>query len=354
MATETTYTKTGVDDAIAAEISAITPSSIGAEVAGAGATAEAFSIQRSNHTGTQTADTITDGTTNKAYTATEKTKLAAITGTNTGDQTTITGNAGTATKLATARNIDGQPFDGTVDVTTPNVKLSVTTTKGDLLIATGSGAVARHGVPADGKILIADSSQTDGWNSANRFVPQEFTFNSGDCFILAGQSSATTTVLTQNREIAIPFYVPTQITIAKLYCSVTTVGTSGAVVRLGIRAHDPATGLPKNAAPLVDAGTIDGTSATLQSITLGTPLTLAPGWYWYTITGQSGGTQATVQSASVTAIWCPIPIKSTTASSLTSNTVCGYYQSGVSAGLPSSWSTGGLTGTAPRMIAQIS
>ena len=33
---------------------------------------------RANHTGTQTADTITDGTTNKAYTATEKTKLAGI------------------------------------------------------------------------------------------------------------------------------------------------------------------------------------------------------------------------------------------------------------------------------------
>jgi hypothetical protein len=33
---------------------------------------------RANHTGTQSADTITDGTTNKAYTATEKTKLAGI------------------------------------------------------------------------------------------------------------------------------------------------------------------------------------------------------------------------------------------------------------------------------------
>ena len=33
---------------------------------------------RANHTGTQSADTITDGTTNKAYTATEKTKLSGI------------------------------------------------------------------------------------------------------------------------------------------------------------------------------------------------------------------------------------------------------------------------------------
>ena len=51
------------------------------------------------------------------YTTAEKTKLSAITGTNTGDQTTITGNAGTATKLATARNINGVAFDGSADIT---------------------------------------------------------------------------------------------------------------------------------------------------------------------------------------------------------------------------------------------
>lgn len=33
---------------------------------------------RGTHTGTQTADTVTDGTTNKAYSATEKTELAGI------------------------------------------------------------------------------------------------------------------------------------------------------------------------------------------------------------------------------------------------------------------------------------
>lgn len=46
-----------------------------------GATAnssDATLLARANHTGTQSADTITDGTTNKAYTAAEKTKLAGI------------------------------------------------------------------------------------------------------------------------------------------------------------------------------------------------------------------------------------------------------------------------------------
>lgn len=38
-------------------------------------------------------------------------------GTNTGDQTSVSGNAGTATALETARNINGVAFDGTADIT---------------------------------------------------------------------------------------------------------------------------------------------------------------------------------------------------------------------------------------------
>lgn len=48
------------------------------DASGAASTAQAAAIQRANHTGTQSADTITDGSTNKAYTATEKTKLTNI------------------------------------------------------------------------------------------------------------------------------------------------------------------------------------------------------------------------------------------------------------------------------------
>jgi hypothetical protein len=40
-----------------------------------------------------------------------------LSGTNTGDQINITGNAGTATKLAIARTINGVPFDGTANIT---------------------------------------------------------------------------------------------------------------------------------------------------------------------------------------------------------------------------------------------
>lgn len=48
--------------------------------------------------------------------STDKIKLDAISGTNTGDQTTITGNAGSATRLQTPRTINGVSFDGTADI----------------------------------------------------------------------------------------------------------------------------------------------------------------------------------------------------------------------------------------------
>jgi hypothetical protein len=53
------------------------------------------------------------------YTTAEKTKLAAITGTNTGDQVNITGNAGTATKLQNSVTINGIAFDGSANSTVP-------------------------------------------------------------------------------------------------------------------------------------------------------------------------------------------------------------------------------------------
>ncbi len=49
------------------------------------------------------------------FTTAEKNKLAAIMGT--GVQTTITGNAGTATTLASPKNINGVAFDGSADIT---------------------------------------------------------------------------------------------------------------------------------------------------------------------------------------------------------------------------------------------
>ena len=76
---------TGLDAALA-----------GKETAGAAATAQAYAVQRANHTGTQSADSLTDGTTNKAYTGTEQSKLAGIATGATANQSDATTNAAIA------------------------------------------------------------------------------------------------------------------------------------------------------------------------------------------------------------------------------------------------------------------
>jgi hypothetical protein len=58
--------------------------------------------------------TIAGGATSKTLTVSN---TATVSGTNTGDQTSVSGNAGTATALATARAIYGNNFDGTAGLT---------------------------------------------------------------------------------------------------------------------------------------------------------------------------------------------------------------------------------------------
>lgn len=66
------------------------------------------------------------------------------TGTNTGDQTTVTGNAGSATVLQTARNIDGVAFNGSADIT---------------VIAPATVAATGKTTPVDADVMpLADSA----------------------------------------------------------------------------------------------------------------------------------------------------------------------------------------------------
>lgn len=86
-----------------------------------------------------------------AMSAADKSKLDAITGTNTGDQTSVSGNAGTATKLLNARTIaisgtiatgTATSFDGTANISIPITSLNVgNATAGTLAVARGGTGV---------------------------------------------------------------------------------------------------------------------------------------------------------------------------------------------------------------------
>lgn len=90
-----------------------------------------------------------------------------------------------------------------------------------------------------------------------------------------------------------PWIVPATVSIAKMGCEVTSAGGSGSVVRIGVWS-DTGAGYPN--ALLLDAGTIDGTSVTVQDITLGSALILGPGLYWVSTACQVG-TTATLRTS---------------------------------------------------------
>jgi chitinase len=108
-----------------------------------GATAnssDAVLLARANHTGTQSADTLTDGTTNKAFLATERTKLAGV-------ATGATANSADATLLARANHTGTQSADTLTDGTTNKAFLATERTK---LAGVATGATANS---ADATLL---------------------------------------------------------------------------------------------------------------------------------------------------------------------------------------------------------
>lgn len=161
--------------------------------------------------------TVAGGTTSKTLTVPLD---ASVSGTNTGDQTSVSGNAGTATALQTARNINGVAFDGTANIT-------VTAAAGTL-----SGATLAAGVTA--------SSLTSFGNSPTLVTAA------------LGSSTATTQSPTDNStKVATTAYVD---------AAVTTEGIAKAACDYGTTAALPA---------VTYANGVSGVGATLTGVALG-------------------------------------------------------------------------------------
>lgn len=88
----------------------------------------------------------------------------------------ITGNAGTATKLATARSINGQSFDGSSDVTIPNATTSVSG------VMSGADKTKLDGIATNANNYVHPT--TDG----SLHVPATSTTNNGKV-LMAGSTA---------------------------------------------------------------------------------------------------------------------------------------------------------------------
>lgn len=101
-------------------------------------------------------------------------------------------------------------------------------------------------------------------------------FTSGQYYWPIGTALTSTSIVLGNGIFRwTPAFIPSNITATRIFAEVTTAGTSGAVLRLGIYSR---TG-ELTGSLVVDAGTIDGTVAAVQELTINTPLTR--GWYYF-------------------------------------------------------------------------
>lgn len=164
------------------------------------------------------------------------------------------------------------------------VPKSTVTTKGDLIVASGAGAVARLGVSGtDGRVLTEDAASANGvkWAAASGGSTSGLTdlvpWISGNLYgcpygtnsgTVAGPGASGTLTM-------MPFPVGTPLTISAMGAWVGSTGTG--VVRMGLYNADATTGLPST--KLFDGGTVTAaTTAVLH--TVASSHTISTGLYW--------------------------------------------------------------------------
>lgn len=172
----------------------------------------------------------------------------------------------------------------------------------------------------------------------------------GHYFLTASPAgSSTSSTLGVGTLRLLPWIVHRAITIDRIGAEVTSAGDAGSKLRLGIYA-DNGNGYP--GALVLDAGTIDGDSATVQSVTISQAL--SPGLYWVGGAVQVVSvTQPTVRTINTS--WIP-PVSltlGTSAPSAAANTL-GFSQGSVTGALPSAFTTSvSASGAIPRVHVRV-
>lgn len=178
-------------------------------------------------------------------------------------------------------------------------------------------------------------------------------FTSGAYLLTSSPNAATTSAALGNQTLRLlAWFVSCPISIAKIGAAVvTTPGESGSKFRPAIY-NDNGGGYPGTVA--LDPGVIDGTSATVQSITLGSATVLQRGLYW--IGGACQLAPTTQPTMQITSGWhSPVPIQSTSAFAAGA-AVCGYSMNSIGNGALPTFTAlaGNQSSLVPRIFVQIS
>lgn len=130
-------------------------------------------------------------------------EIVAITAISGDTLTVVRGQAGTSaithTAGATVKHVftgdDATFFTAGVATADAAIPKSIATTKGDILVATGSGTIVRQGVGANNTVLTADSAEADGvkWAAVTAELPSQ-TSNTGKYLTTDGSTASWSAV----------------------------------------------------------------------------------------------------------------------------------------------------------------
>jgi hypothetical protein len=196
--------------------------------------------------------------------------------------------------------------------------------------------------PVDlGSLARTDDSGAPAVNAAPTPAPGQYMIP------LSAGSTAAALVGNGNARVT-PWLVTQRLAIDRLGAEVTVAGEAGSKVRLGIYADS---GFCYPGALLLDAGQIDGTSATVQELTCS--LALNPGLYWMCAVGQSAPTTSpTLRGLNNWTAPVALPVGSSIPS--TNLALFGMLVGGVSGALPATFAAGATaTGNIPRLFVRV-
>lgn len=135
------------------------------------------------------------------------------------------------------------------------------------------GGVAKLPSGLDGQVLTTDSTQSGGAKWAS--LQAGWGFRSGWYYGPPMAASTGAAFGSNGQVVYMPVFVPVAVTIQSLHIEITTLGGTGATVRLGAYITG-ADGMPS--ALIVDGSTIDATSTGVKTATVSA--TLPPGLIW--------------------------------------------------------------------------
>lgn len=263
-----------------------------------------------------------------------------------------TGNAATATQLATARTINGVSFDGTANITVADSTKQATSEKDQANGYAGLNADTKLTKDTTGNAATAtklatartiDGASFDGSAAiitppARLLAPPSYV--SGQYYYCNSQWSATTNASPGNGTVRVTAWLVTaQITVSSLFCEYTAAGNASSVFRIGIW-NDDGTGKPGTL--LLDAGTIatDGTPAVTEIS--GLSQVIPPGLYWVGGAVQAAGTTQPTMRITNLSMVPPLPLGTSLPAAGLTQMGWGFAQSGAftTASSPSSvgWS----------------